>query len=190
MRECGYYVKIPVSYFYHIFCRSSCQWIHRVGGNYLTLRENRVETNRLRARRGLHKPTPWGCLTTGAARRTRVEMYEIKIGQTRKFLITVSPQKELLWKVKCQQPLWVPESNGDTGGDWGYVTLWHIHIMPALWYKLNLNGKSLSDSNLAFLSILFIQYIILGNGSSNHLEFTYNLLVSCHVFRHFIHKTT
>lgn len=126
----------------------------------------------------------------GAARRTRVEMYEIKIGQTRKFLITVSPQKELLWKVKCQQPLWVPESNGDTGGDWEYVTLWHIHIMPALWYKLNLNGKSLSDSNLAFLSILFIQYIILGNGSSNHLEFTYNLLVSCHVFRHFIHKTT
>lgn len=28
MRQCGYYVKFPVSYFYHICCRSSHQWIH------------------------------------------------------------------------------------------------------------------------------------------------------------------
>lgn len=64
VRQCDNYVKIPVSYFYHICHRSGCQWIHTL---VITSHsgKNRVDTDRRREGWFGSNQHPRGGLTMG-----------------------------------------------------------------------------------------------------------------------------
>lgn len=80
MRQCDYYVKNPVSYFYHICCRSSCQCIH---GEVITSHSRKIGWRPTDWGRegggGGHKATPPGlCDDRRCARMPEIEIREDK----------------------------------------------------------------------------------------------------------------